>query len=162
MRINIATITPWHMVQWGESDISSIHLGIPIPGHVPKPLPSSPVANLNIHQQVLSWQGVTNKENASMPWRQHVITTLTHHLPPNTPHPTTSAVYMHQWTGSALVQIMVCRLFGAKPLPETVLVYCQLGNFTDIWIQILKFPSRKCVSKCRLRNGGHFIPWEMR
>ena len=27
-----------------------------------------------------------------------------------------SAVYMRQWMGLALVQIMACRLFGAKPL----------------------------------------------
>ena len=40
-----------------------------------------------------------------------------------------SAAYMHQWIRSALVQIMTCRLFGAKPLSEPVLVYCQL----DTW-----------------------------
>ena len=28
---------------------------------------------------------------------------------------------MRQWTGSALVQVMACRLFGAKPLPEPML-----------------------------------------
>ena len=28
-----------------------------------------------------------------------------------------SATYMHQWTGSALVQVMACCLFGNKPLP---------------------------------------------
>ena len=32
-----------------------------------------------------------------------------------------SAAYMRQWTGSALVQVMACRLFGAKPLPEPML-----------------------------------------
>ena len=37
-----------------------------------------------------------------------------------------SAAYMCQWTGSALVQIMACRLFDVKPLHETMLVYCQL------------------------------------
>ena len=37
-----------------------------------------------------------------------------------------SAAYMHQWTGSALVQVMACRLFGAKPLSEPMLPYCQL------------------------------------
>ena len=35
------------------------------------------------------------------------------------------AAYMRQWTGWALVQIMACRLFGAKPLPEPMLIYCQ-------------------------------------
>ena len=49
-----------------------------------------------------------------------------------------SAPYMHQWTGSALIQVMACRLFGAKPLPEPLLAYCQL----DSWKQIsLEFES---------------------
>ena len=37
-----------------------------------------------------------------------------------------SAAYMHQWTGSALVQIMACLLFINKPLPGPMLPYCQL------------------------------------
>ena len=32
---------------------------------------------------------------------------------------------MRQWMGSALVQIMTCRLFGAKPLSKPMLGYCQ-------------------------------------
>ena len=38
-----------------------------------------------------------------------------------------SATYMHQWTGSAVVQIMACHLFGTKPLSKPMLGYCQLG-----------------------------------
>ena len=37
-----------------------------------------------------------------------------------------SSTYMPRWTGSALVQIMACRLFGAKPLSKPMLGYCQL------------------------------------
>ena len=37
-----------------------------------------------------------------------------------------SAAYTRRWAGSALIQVMACRLFGAKPLPELMLVYCQL------------------------------------
>ena len=49
-----------------------------------------------------------------------------------------SPAYIRQWTRSALVQLMTCPLFGAKPLPELMLVYCQL----DLWEQILvKFES---------------------
>ena len=48
------------------------------------------------------------------------------------------AAYMRQWIWSALVQIMTCRLFGAKPLPKPMLCYCQL----DPWKQTsLKFES---------------------
>ena len=39
---------------------------------------------------------------------------------------TPSAAYMRQGTGLALFQIMACRLIGAKPLPEPLLIYCQL------------------------------------
>ena len=37
-----------------------------------------------------------------------------------------SAAYMCQWIGSALIQIMACRLFDAKPLSKPILGYCQL------------------------------------
>ena len=40
-----------------------------------------------------------------------------------------STTYMHQWIGSALVQVMACCLFGAKPLPEPMLAYCQLDSW---------------------------------
>ena len=39
-----------------------------------------------------------------------------------------SPTYMRQWTVSALVQVMACRLIGAKPLPEQVLTYYQLDT----------------------------------
>ena len=35
-----------------------------------------------------------------------------------------SAAYVRQWIGSALVQIMACRRFGAKPLSTPMLGYC--------------------------------------
>ena len=38
-----------------------------------------------------------------------------------------SAAYMRQWNGSAFVQIMACRLIGAKPLSKPMMGYCQLG-----------------------------------
>ena len=47
----------------------------------------------------------------------------------------TTAAYMHQWIKSVLVQIMACRLFGAKPLSEPMLGYCQLNPLNKIqWI----------------------------
>ena len=76
-----------------------------------------------------------------------------------------SATYMRRWIGSALVQVMAWRLFGAKPLPELMLPYCQL----DPWEQLQwnsnrnmkKNHSSKCVWMCRLRNGGHFVQGEI-
>ena len=34
-----------------------------------------------------------------------------------------SDAYIRHWTGSSMVQIMACRLFGAKPLSEPMLEY---------------------------------------
>ena len=39
-----------------------------------------------------------------------------------------SAAYMCQWIGSALVQIMACRPFGAEPLSEPIMDYCELDT----------------------------------
>ena len=40
-------------------------------------------------------------------------------------------IYMRRWIWSALIRVMVSRLFGVKPLPEPVLSYNQL----DLWEQ---------------------------
>ena len=44
----------------------------------------------------------------------------------NLSHP--SAVYIRQGIGSALVQIVACRLLGAKPFSKPMLGYCQLDR----------------------------------
>ena len=72
-----------------------------------------------------------------------------------------SAAYMRQWTGSSLVQVMACRLFGAKPLPEPMASHCQLGsweqfqwNFNQnsvIFIQVNLLENVVC------QNDGHFV-----
>ena len=50
-----------------------------------------------------------------------------------------SAAYMRQWIGSALVQRMACRLFGAEPLSKPMLGYCQLNPQEHISV---KFQSK--------------------
>ena len=42
----------------------------------------------------------------------------------NSSHPSTA--YVRQWTRSALIQIMACRLSGAKPLSKPMLCHDQL------------------------------------
>ena len=67
------------------------------------------IINLNIHIETTNgpqWVELT---------RSPILT----HLP--------SVAYMRRWTGSALVQIMACRLCGAKPLPGPTVAYCQLN-----------------------------------
>ena len=59
-----------------------------------------------------------------------------------------SASYMRQWIGSALVEIMACRLFGAKPLSQPTLGYCQVDSWEHISVkfeyEFYHFHSRKC------------------
>ena len=57
---------------------------------------------------------------------QHRSTDCKTHRPPLVRH----------WTGSALVQVMACRLFGAKPSPEPMLVYCQLDSWQQISVKL--------------------------
>ena len=44
---------------------------------------------------------------------------------------------MRQLIGSALVQIMACRLFDAKPLSKPMLLYCQLDHLEKNFNEIL-------------------------
>ena len=77
--------------------------------------------------------------------------------PPPPPPPPPSATDMRQWIGSALIQIIACRLFSAKPLSKPMLSYCHLDPLGSNFSEITTFHSRKCIWKYRLRNGGHFV-----
>ena len=81
-----------------------------------------------------------------------------------------SAAYMRQWIGSALVQIMACRLFGAKPLSKPLLGYCQLNpqeqTSSETLIKIQKFSFTKIhlkISSAKwwpfCRGGDELMHW---
>ena len=67
-------------------------------------------------------------------------------------------ICMRHWPGSSLAKLMACRLLGTRPLPEPILIHCQLDsglwiNFSKIIIEIrtfslkimhLKMSSAKC------------------
>ena len=71
-----------------------------------------------------------------------------------------SAAYMRQSTGSSLVQVMACRLFGAKPSHEPMHQCWLIVNWThgNIFQWNLNFISRKCNWKCRLPKWRPFCP----
>ena len=74
--------------------------------------------------------------------------------------------YMHQYNIPTLLQIAACRLFGAKPLSEPMLPYCQLDHKEHIsvksfFFKFRGFHSRKCTLKWRLWNGGNFVSASM-
>ena len=56
---------------------------------------------------------------------------------------------------------MVCRMFGARPLPEPTLSYCQLNSWDQTPVKFESkyktFHSWKCIGKCRLRRAGQFF-----
>ena len=47
-----------------------------------------------------------------------------------------SAAYIRRWTGLALVQVMACRLSGAKSLPDTKLTFYQLGPWEQLSVKL--------------------------
>ena len=73
------------------------------------------------HTEILQLQG-TVWENEIAFWEKILRCLRVNSSPPR-------SAYMHQWTRSPLIQLMVCRLFSAKPLPEPMLLYCQLASW---------------------------------
>ena len=76
---------------------------------------------------------------------------------------------MRQWIGSALIQIMACRLFGAKPLSKPNAGTLSIGplriSFSEILIKIQNFSFSKNPSEnvvCTMaailsRGDGHVV-----
>ena len=60
---------------------------------------------------------------------------------------------------------MACRLFGAKPLPEPMLAYCELDSWEQISVkfewEFYHFHSKSCIWKSRLPKWRPFCPGEM-
>ena len=71
------------------------------------------------------------------------------------------ATFMHQWTGSALGQVMAWCRRGDKPLPELMVAYCELGLlgtiFSEIWIGILSFSFKKIHLKLSSANTAAIL-----
>ena len=68
--------------------------------------------------------------------------------------------FMHQQTRLSLLQTVACHMFSAKPLSEPVLelLIGPLGtNLSEISNEIHTFSFKKCIWKCHLEDGGHFV-----
>ena len=67
-----------------------------------------------------------------------------------------SDAYMHQYNASTLVQIMACRLFGLKPLSESMLPYHQLDTKEHVSVKefSLKEMYLKMSSSAKWRSFG--------
>ena len=77
-------------------------------------------------------------------------------------HLPAGAAYMCPWTRLSLVQVMACHLLAAKPLPEPMLVYCQLDSWEQISMkfqsEFYNFHSRNFIWKSRLPKWQPFCP----
>ena len=77
----------------------------------------------------------------------------------------TNAAYKHKWIGSALVQIMVCRLFGTKPLSEpmnTLYYTCDLNIMCTVTPLKSKHKYEKhCIHQAHITElqSHAFSPW---
>ena len=60
---------------------------------------------------------------------------------------------------------MACRLSGTEPLSKPMMTYCQLdpkGHISMKYhLKFKSFHSRKCIWKCHLWNGSHFVSASM-
>ena len=63
--------------------------------------------------------------------------------------------------GSSLVQAIACCLFGAQPLPVSMVAYCKLHmlitTFKQIWIKSGFLFLETYSWKCRLKADGHLV-----
>ena len=67
-------------------------------------------------------------------------------------------LYICQWTGSKLVQVMACCLFGPKPLPESMLTLLTEPwgtNFSKIFQEI--FSWKRHLKMLVSQNVGHLV-----
>ena len=63
-------------------------------------------------------------------------------------------------TRSSLVQVMAWRFFSTKPLPESMLTYCQLDPCEQIPLKFetkYKIISLNSIWKCCLQNNSHSV-----
>ena len=69
---------------------------------------------------------------------------------------------MRGWKKSALVHVMACSLFGAKPLPEPMLIESLGTNFSEIWIKTWNFSLMKMHLKMlSVKWQSFFVQGEM-
>ena len=90
-------------------------------------VPKVPINNIPALVQIMAWRRPGDKllsEPMMIRLPTHICVTQPQWVNSSPPR----AAYMCQWIRSALIQIMVCRLFSAKPLSKPMLEYCELDS----------------------------------
>ena len=128
----------------------------------PRPIPQRsptllPCQRRDANSFAYTWHGAVTPHMSSVTWWHNYTEEVFNSSAPN-------AAYMRQWSVSvpSLVHVMACHLFGAKPLSEPMLVYCQLNSREQISVkfksEFYHFHSRKCIWNCRLLKWQPFCP----
>ena len=110
------------------------------------------------HSNVWYWRIDLLSINNGYSWKEVICVLIICTINSSPP----SAAYMSQWTGSSLVQVMACRLFDAKPLPEPMLPYCQLVSWEHILVKFedrnsIIFIQENAIENVVCQSGGHFV-----
>ena len=70
--------------------------------------------------------------------------------------------YMLHWTGSSLVHVIACCLFGTESLPEQVMTFCQMDPWDkvqrDFLSKLKHLHWQNCIWKCRLSKWRSSCP----
>ena len=112
------------------------------------------------HRKKLQWKKNQSKENyyKSMVMLENLEILSTEYQPLYSDHNRVTHICV---SNLSMLQIMACHLYNTEPLSEPMLPYCQLDPKEHILVKFhLKFNSfhsRKCIWKCCLWNGGHFV-----
>ena len=124
-------------------------------------VPKGSINNIPALGQIMAWRRSGDKplsEAMMVSLLKHICVTRPQWVNSSSP----SVAYMRQWSESALVQVMACRLFSDKPLPEPVLVYYQLDSWEQLSAkfesEFYHFHSRKCFWNSRLPKWRPFWP----
>ena len=110
-----------------------------------------------VHTRACAVPMVSTRKNTlklNYQWYRHRLAWYCINSSPLVPH-------MRRWIGSALVQIMACCLFGAKPLSKSILLL-SIGtletNFSEIFIKIQNFSFTKMHLKISSAKWWPFCP----
>ena len=111
---------------------------------------------------------VSNVQNVTLSWYHHVLLVVCEGGFPLQrasnmefwclPHESLYAEWrIYQLNTLSLLQIMVCHLFGTKPLPRPTLIVHLGTSSSEIWIKLHKYQWTEMHLKCHLQNIRHIF-----
>ena len=123
-----------------------------------------PIDNNSASVQIMAWRRSGDKslsEPMMISLPTHICVTRpqwVNSFPP-------SAAYMHRRTGSALIQVMACRLFDDITWTRADLLSTEpLMNFSEMWIEMQNFPFMKMHLKmlsAAILSRGRRVNWHI-